>query len=124
MSSYVRSISFKTTFDGDEVTARIRPITRADALTLGPLASEVPDATTLKADPLAALPAMTKLVTECAPLLPKYVTEFAGLKDAAGTPVGLDEVCEQVCFTELVVELATALLRTAEIPNSRASVSH
>lgn len=111
MSNYVRSIPFKTMFDGDEVTARIKPILRGDLLTLKPTFSDGEELTN------------HAVAHGVAPLLPKYVVDLAGLNDAAGAPIGLDVVCAEAFFSELVLELGSALLSTAKIPNAKAPAS-
>jgi hypothetical protein len=108
VSNYVRSVPFKTLFDGDEVTARIRPVSRADVLSMTPKMTAEGLNIMTSADAVAGL-------------LPKYVDEFAGLKDAAGAAVTLETVCEDAYFSQLVVEIGTALVKTGQIPKSTPS---
>lgn len=121
MSNYVRSTLFKATFEGDEITARIKPIKRKDVLKLQPVFEKLPSKEELEKG--AGGPELLDVATKLAEVLPEYVTEFTGLNDAAGAPIGLIEVCEESCFNILVLQLGTALLGTAVIPNSKASVS-
>lgn len=98
MSGYLRSNPFQTSFDGDEVKARLMPLQFSDLLKFQSAK-----------DDLEAV----KVFQE---ILPAYVEDFSGLNDAAGSPVSLSEVCSNVYFIKLVSDMGQALVNASNVP--------
>ena len=100
---YVRDTKFSTTFDGHEVSATLAPLSFPDSLRL--------QGTEAKDDFEAA-----RIIAE---ILPRYVKDWKGPKDAEGKEVPLDEVCGVAYFGELVVKMGKALALAASPSNPK-----
>jgi hypothetical protein len=100
VSGYVKAHEFELKFDGDTVTVRARPLTQGDLLHMRALV------TGATADEEAMLKGMADVVK-------RYADSVAGLYDAAGTPVTVDEVVSAAYFTNLVVQIAEELFKRA-----------
>lgn len=98
MSQYLRSIVYKSTFDGDEVEVVLRPLQFKDALKFRGLDSE----------------AVASALME---ILPGYVQEVRGLRAADGTAVTLAELLNSSYFTPLLVNVGLELVTRAAISN-------
>lgn len=103
MSSYVPSWEYKTTFQGDEIRVTLKPLSRMTALRFASL--DVEDGIGR-----GAMALYEDAVRES-------VQAFAGLKDANGQDVALDQVLRDAYFTELVFDLGAELVRKASPAN-------
>lgn len=99
MSRYLPTHLFKTSFDGDEVTMRLRPLTLEDALRL----QNVADA------------------AERAKIVASYVEDLTGLKDGNGNAVTVETVFGVVYFLGLVEAIVNELLRVSVVQNPEKS---
>jgi hypothetical protein len=99
MSGYVRKTKFEGEFDGEKVTCMLAPLSFADLLQM--------TGSDIKTDDEA-----TQIMAK---LLPNYVTELVGPKDAAGEQVPLNEVCSAAYFTGLVVDIGLRLAEAAKV---------
>lgn len=102
MSRYVRKWKFDTVFDGDEVSMELKPIEQIDWLIFD----------WVRGVPRDQIDAQ-KLSDEIRGILPKYVSGFAGLSDAAGATITLDEVVRDAWFQQLVLKIGLELLAKA-----------
>lgn len=113
MSRYVAQITFSTKFDGDDVTAVLNPLQYGDLVKI--------DGLTAKKDKITDMEAVELYVD----IVPKYLVEVKGLKDAAGNPVAKEVVGTNAYFTQLLVEFGTQLLLAARPgdPSGPAAIS-
>jgi hypothetical protein len=100
VSGYIRSKLFETTFDGDAVKVRLRPMSFEDFLKFKSVNE--------KDDGEVALAIFKDIV-------PKYVEEISGLYDVAGAAVTVEEVFGAAYFLNLVSEMGVALLNAATV---------
>lgn len=103
MSGYVRSTKFATTFEGHEVTATLAPLS-------------FPDSLRLQGNDVNSELEAARVIAE---ILPTYVKDWKGPKDAEGNEVTIQEVCGTAYFGELVVELGRALAFAAKPSNPK-----
>jgi hypothetical protein len=108
VSNFLKSTPFETTFDGDKVTCRFKPIRQGDSLRIFGLINA--DGKIMKQD---ALPVYSEIV-------PQYVEDFAGLRTSDGTAVELVDVTRHTYFSELLLEMGTALQKTGRAPDPKA----
>ncbi len=99
MSGYLRSQPFKSEFDGDTVTAQLKPLQFEDLLKVNSAGGEMET---------------LKVFQE---ILPKYVDNLAGPLDAAGSQVSIQEICGAVYFLSLVGDLGQCLVGGATLKN-------
>lgn len=99
MSRYLPHHDFTTSFDGDEVKMRLKPLTLEDAVRLQTVTTPV----------------------ERAQVVAAYVTELTGLRDASGNAIGVDTVFGVVYFIKLVEEIVNELLRVSVVQNPEKS---
>lgn len=107
MSGYVKSHEFQLTFDGDTVTVRARPIEQGDLFRLRAVAVRG----RAEAD---TTPEMMEAMTT---LVKKSVESIAGLYDAAGNPVTIEEVTSVAYFATLVAQIGSEIFRRAQPAN-------
>lgn len=111
MSKFLKSTPFETTFDGDTVTCRFKPIKQADSLRLFGLRKE--DGKLLRVD---VLPVYSEI-------LPQYVEEFKGLRTEDGTVIELADVTTHSYFNQLLLEMGAALVKTGTMIDPKAPAS-
>jgi len=97
MSRFVRQIRFETEFDGDKVSMKLSPMTYGDMALVAPVSGQALDA--------------KAFIAAVRDVLPKYVSEFGGLKDAEGVDLTLEDVVTQVYFVGLLQDVAVRLVR-------------
>lgn len=107
MSGYVKSHEFQLTFDGDTVTVRARPIEQGDLFRLRAVAVRG----RAEAD---TTPEMMEAMTT---LVKKSVESIAGLYDAGGNPVTIEEVTSVAYFATLVAQIGSEIFRRAQPAN-------
>jgi hypothetical protein len=107
MSNFTKDILFTTEFEGDTVSLRLARLKRKDMMTLSP---HMPDA----GEKVGAVQSMDLMDVALA-LLPKYVTEFKGPKDADGNELSLEDIMEEMYFLELVSRIVTHLFEASNM---------
>lgn len=112
MSQYIKQVSFSTQFDGDTVVCKLGAIRQEHSLQLY----------ALKRDEKGKI-AGEDLTKFYSTVLPVYAKDFAGLKDADGIAVTLQEACEQSYFVGLVMEMGSALLKTGKVRDPKVPAS-
>lgn len=103
MSKFVKATAFETTYEGDTVRALLKPLTLPDAIRLEDLVSD-----RSKAD---------EFLMFLVDLLPRYVEEFDGLRDAGGGKLTINDVVGHRYFMDLLQQIGMALLR-ASLPQN------
>lgn len=98
MSGYLRSKIFETTFDGDHVRVKLKPLLFSDLIKFKSTDGD-PEKT-------------TALFQE---ILPAYTDEFTGLSDAAGSPILIDEACSTVYFVDLILLIGLELIKGSSV---------
>jgi hypothetical protein len=111
VSSFLKSTPFETTFDGDKVTCRFKPIKQADSLRIFALRKD--DGTFINSD---LLPLYSEIV-------PNYCEEFKGLRSPDGQEIPLADVVTHTYFTVLLSQLGGALAATGRAPDPKALAS-
>lgn len=101
MSGYVRNTEFAIEFDGQTAKGSLSALSFPDLLKM--------EAKDVESDQDAA-----KVLAE---ILPTYVKDFAGLTDAAGAAVTIQEVCGLAYFTELSMAIGRKLVQAAKPAN-------
>ena len=109
MSNYTPLVSFKTEFEGDEVTMNLDQLSRETFMSWTPYMSLMDEDG--KLDEVLTV----KLIGEASTMLPIYVKDFRGLKDADGNAVSLDTVVEKVYFIQLVTEIVMQLIVISKV---------
>jgi hypothetical protein len=107
MSGYVRATKLDEEFDGDQVTGWLQPMSITDLLRL--------QTAEVSTDEEAA-----KVLAE---IVPKYVTDFQGLKDVNGSEVGIAEVCSTAYFLRLAMNIGRKLVLAATPPRKPSEIS-
>lgn len=107
MSGYVRATKLDEEFDGDKVTGWLQQLSIPDLLRL--------QSADVSNDEQAA-----QVLAE---IVPKYVTEFVGPKDASGSDVGIAEVCSTAYFIELAMDIGRKLVSAARPPRKPSETS-
>jgi hypothetical protein len=100
VGGYVREVEARTTFDGEQIVARLKPLKLTDAMTLLSFAGE----------PM-------NLVQELQKTLGAYVVKMEGPIAADGTQVSLEEFLSAAYFKEAVLEIGTAWIAKAAPAN-------
>lgn len=111
MSKYLPSIKESLEFEGDTVTFDVRSMDREDFMPLSAKIELAEDGTTVK----MAFKDQMEFAAMAAELLPKYIDNFTGLKDAAGAPVDLQTVCSKLYFMSLAQGLVTVLFKHSRL---------
>lgn len=114
MSSYLRSIPFTMDFDGDKITARLKPLKQVHAVRMQSLPShpEVRNGRNLEVfEPKDLLEFYVEII-------PVYVEEFAGLRAMDGSPVTLQEMVEVNYFSAVVFALGAKITSTGVVPKA------
>jgi hypothetical protein len=101
MSGYLRSITVKTKFDGDDVTVVLAPLQMSDAVKLRSVAT---------GDGAAISAAFSDILS-------RQLVSIDGLKDAGGNAVSKDEFLGSAYFARLVTEVGSELFRHATPAN-------
>ena len=105
MSGFTKSVTFKTTFDGDEVVCKMDRLSRKDMAKFAPYI----DQTTAGEAGMKFSDHIQMLEFACE-VLPSYVKSLHGLKDAGGEPLELDTVLSESYFMQLVADILRELL--------------
>lgn len=103
MSGYLKNITRTEQFDGDSVTAVLKP------LALGTMLS-------VRA---AAAGGEAALAQEFQRILPGQIVSLTGLRDAAGEEIDVATLCSAAYFLPLVMALATHLVTEASPKNAQ-----
>lgn len=98
MTRYVREVKVETEFDGDKLTATLRPLLFEDALALQSLAGSGEAA----------------MLTAYGKLLSKYLIRMDPVHDADNGVVPLEELISVTYFQPLIVNLMRAHMRAAK----------
>jgi predicted AAA+ superfamily ATPase len=100
---YKRSTEFKHEFDGDTITADIKPLSFEDSLKFKGVEVDAQDGATEKA--------VLGAIDMFRDVLPKYVVNFKGVTDADGAEVSFEEVLNTAYFIGVVSRMGTHLLK-------------
>lgn len=103
MSKFVKATAFETVYEGDTVRAMLAPLTLPDAMRLEDLVAD-----TTKAD---------EFLRFLVDLLPRYVSDFDGLRDAGGNKLTIGDVVGHRYFMALLQEIGFALLKASLPPH-------
>jgi hypothetical protein len=109
MSNYVPTVRFETEFEGDIISMELRQLTRKTFLDWTPFLSKMDDEGKLSEEDTI------KMVNVAADILPEYVSDFKGLKDANGNPISIETVSTEVYFMDLVSILVTKLMEISQV---------
>ena len=104
MSGYQRKLTFKGTFDGDQVEVDLRPLEFGDLLTVRSARQASPGDDEITARTLIEL-------------YPKYILEVRGLTSADGTAVTKEELVGSSYFGALSMTVASFLVSKASVQN-------
>lgn len=104
MSGYLKSIDVTEQFDGDTVTARLRPLSLAALLHVRTAAA--------KGGEEAMMVAFQSVV-------PDHVESLSGLRAADGTELGVADLCASAYFLPLLSALGSRLLTDASPKNAQ-----
>jgi hypothetical protein len=107
MSGYVRATKLEEEFDGDKVTGWLQQLT-------------IPDLLRLQSAQVSTDEEAAKVLAE---IIPQYVTEFVGPKDADGSAVSIAEVCSTAYFIELAMAIGKKLVMAARPPRKPSETS-
>lgn len=99
MSRYVRNPTRKFTFDGDDVTVVLKPLSQIELASLGSAESRVDEVTV-----------MGKIVE-------KNVVSIAGILDNEGKEVDVATVAHEAYFVQLAAEIFKALVEVSQPAN-------
>jgi hypothetical protein len=107
MSGYVRATKLDQEFDGDKVTGWLQQLS-------------IPDLLRLQSAQVSTDEEAAQVLAE---IVPKYVTEFAGLKGVDGSDVAIAEVCSAAYFIELAMDIGRKLVSAARPPRKPSETS-
>jgi hypothetical protein len=107
MSGYVRATKLEEDFQGDKVTGWLQQLS-------------IPDLLRLQSAQVSTDEEAAQVLAE---IVPKYVTEFAGLSDASGGEVSIQEVCRTAYFIELAMNIGRKLVSAARPPRQPSETS-
>jgi hypothetical protein len=107
MSGYVQATELKEDFDGDKVTGWLQQLT-------------IPDLLRLQSAQVSTDEEAARMLAE---IVPKYVTDFSGLKDASGAAVSIEKVCSTAYFIELAMDIGRKLVTAARPPRKPSETS-
>jgi len=111
LSRYVRNVIVKTSFDGDEVTVTLKPMTFADRLFID---QNVPEGALKDASREQRIAFATAARERCIPA----VLSIQGLKDADGQALGA-EVLGDAYFADLVSVVWQEWYRAASVADPK-----
>lgn len=137
MSKFVQDVTMEPLdFQGDKVTAKLKTIPRSLYVLALPLVVQMQRAPVALEERLGRKPtpqeigsdpdmmsAMTKMVDVMAPHAKDYVSEFAGLTDAAARPVSLETVFAAGYFFHVALHVSMQLVKTANVSEEDAGNS-
>ena len=103
MSNFTPHITFETDFEGDHITAKLSRLKRKDMTTVARYVDVDEEGN------LAGGLDVEQMIEFAAEVLPRYVEEFKGLKDADGNAISIETVVDEAYFLPLVTELVSAL---------------
>ncbi len=110
MSGYMPTVRFETEFEDDRITMTLRMLERKVFMNWMPYFSKLDDDGNLTNQE-----DIIKLVNESADMLPDYVNDFTGLKDANGNAVDLKAVIRDVYFIQLVSTIVAELIKISQM---------
>ena len=113
MSNYSPLVDFEIEFEGDTIKMRLKQLTRDVFLAWMPHLSNVDENGALSAE------ATLKLIAEAGDVLPKFVKDFKGLKDADGNAVGIDVVVSEVYFMQLMSDIVRKLIEISQVSDAQ-----
>lgn len=123
MSKFVQAKTIEPMqFEGDEVTATLRPIKRKLFVQLLPIMQEIgviKEESGDARDP-RILTAMDRALEIVRPDFKEYVVAFKGPRDASGADVPLETVLESAYFMEVALHLTMGLITTANVKEDEA----
>jgi len=109
MSNYSPLVKFETEFEGDKITMQLDQLTREVFLGWSPYMNLMDEDGNLDQE-------MTlKLVNESASMIPQFVKDFRGLKDANGDAIPLQTVVDKVYFIEIVTVIIMKLIEISRM---------
>lgn len=110
MSGYIPNDHVTIEWQGDTITCDMEPITNADFSKLMPFYHQGEDGVmTLRFEE------QMDFARVAGEMLPRYVTNFGGLKDARGNDVPFDTVLEKMYFMPLKSELVGRLFALSTV---------
>lgn len=115
MSRFLRFTPFETTFDGEKVTARLKPLLTVDQFRINESRVVAKVGATTAESEKAAADSINAAMRIFAEILPHYVESFKGVITADGSAIDIDEVVNQSYFSMLVLEMGLALVATGQL---------
>lgn len=119
MSSYTPHVDLETEFQGDTVHVRMKRLQRKDMQRIIPYMRTDEQTGEVKVT-FEDHAALAELMGE---LLPGYVLEFSGLKDADGNAIGLATVLEEIYFSDLLQWMVYQLFTISHLSEDEAKNS-
>lgn len=107
MSGYVRATKLEEEFDGDQVTGWLQQLS-------------IPDLLRLQSAQVSTDEEAAKVLAE---IVPQYVKDFVGPKDADGSEVTIADVCSKAYFIELAMNIGRKLVTAARPPRKPSETS-
>lgn len=105
MSKFTPTVTREYDFHGEKVKATFSRLNRKDMLKLMPLFTK------LKSDDAEGTNEVLNVILD---LLPKYVV-IEGLTDAAGEPVGIETVADELYFMDLSADICMDLIEESTV---------
>ena len=115
MSKFIRSVPFKTEYDGDSISMNLQPLKRKDILKLAPFMGDGESVGTLDS---------FQMMDVGSGLIPNYVTNFKGLVDAEDQQITIEEAVDESYFTELVSIIMQELFAISNMGKDDSKNSH
>lgn len=103
MSRYIPQQRFETDFQGDMVSMLLKPLRYGHLMRVLPA--------------LEAGDGGGSFVSQLQEILPEYVSDFSGLKDADGNALPFSLVLEQSFFAELMMAIGTKVIELSSPKN-------
>jgi len=105
MSSFTPTVTFETTFEDDVITMDLRRLKRKSMMKLSPYMDTEGN----------GVIAEMELMDVATDMLPGYVTNFAGLKDANGTLIPFDKMLEEAYFIPIMSAILGKLFDISQL---------
>lgn len=105
MSGFTKTVSHEIEFDGDTVQLELRRLNRKDMTAFSEFIKEGDDG-----KHTVSIQDGMQLMKVAEEILPEYVVNMTGLKDASGNPLSLDDVLAETYFMELLGNIVGRLM--------------
>ena len=118
MGKFTPTVKHETEFDGEHVTVVFARLKRQDFYTLAPHMKVNEDG-----ESVMQFQDNVKMSEALTPILKKYIKEIHGLTDAAGVPISIEQLCEEMYFVPLLGDVISALFAASRLSEEDAKNS-